>query len=83
MATPRHSPFRAALVLLAACGGASKPGCQLPLEKIGSTAPATLAPGNETGQDEDPSIHRDYEAALATAGVSCRMGAIHPFCTQR
>ena len=34
-------------------------------------------------QDEDPSIHRDYEAALAKAGVTCRMGEIHPFCTQK
>ena len=34
-------------------------------------------------QDEDPAIHRDYEAALTRSGATCRMGAIHPFCTQK
>jgi oxalate decarboxylase/phosphoglucose isomerase-like protein (cupin superfamily)/quercetin dioxygenase-like cupin family protein len=34
-------------------------------------------------QDEDPDIHRDYEAALAKSGVTCRMGEIHPFCSQK
>jgi len=34
-------------------------------------------------QDEDPAFHRDYEAALARSGVTCRMGEIHPFCTQK
>lgn len=34
-------------------------------------------------EDEDPQIHRDYETALAEAGVTCRMGQFHPHCTQR
>jgi hypothetical protein len=27
--------------------------------------------------------HRDYEAALARSGTTCRMGEIHPFCTMK
>ena len=34
-------------------------------------------------EDEDPQIHRDFEAALAKAGVTCRMGELHPLCTQK
>ncbi|HZT08473.1 MAG TPA: cupin domain-containing protein [Chloroflexota bacterium] len=34
-------------------------------------------------EDEDPAIHRDFEAALARVGVTCQMGAHHPFCTQK
>jgi mannose-6-phosphate isomerase-like protein (cupin superfamily) len=34
-------------------------------------------------EDEDPAIHRDFEAALARVGVTCRMGGIHPLCTQK
>ena len=33
--------------------------------------------------DEDPEIHREFEAALAKAGITCAMGDVHPFCTQR
>ncbi len=34
-------------------------------------------------EDEDPAIHRDFEAALRKAGARCRMGAYHPRCTER
>jgi oxalate decarboxylase/phosphoglucose isomerase-like protein (cupin superfamily) len=34
-------------------------------------------------EEEDPAIHRDYEAALAERGVTCRMGGKHPFCTAK
>lgn len=33
--------------------------------------------------DEDPAIHRDFEAMLAKAGARCEMANIHPFCTQK
>ncbi len=32
-------------------------------------------------EDEDPQIHRDYEAEIARNGVECTMGEHHPFCT--
>lgn len=34
-------------------------------------------------EDEDPAIHREYEAELARLGVKCGMGEHHPFCTQK
>ena len=34
-------------------------------------------------EEEDPAIHREYEAALEDVGVTCQMGAHHPFCTTR
>lgn len=34
-------------------------------------------------EDEDPAIHRDFEAALRQVGATCRMGAYHPTCTMR
>jgi mannose-6-phosphate isomerase-like protein (cupin superfamily) len=34
-------------------------------------------------EDEDPAIHRDFEADLAKNGVRCRMGDAHPLCTAR
>ena len=34
-------------------------------------------------EDEDPAIHRDFEAALRQAGATCRMGGYHPTCTMR
>jgi oxalate decarboxylase/phosphoglucose isomerase-like protein (cupin superfamily)/mannose-6-phosphate isomerase-like protein (cupin superfamily) len=34
-------------------------------------------------EDEDPSIHRTFEATVANAGAQCRMGAYHPFCTHK
>jgi len=34
-------------------------------------------------EDEDPKIHKMFEAALAQAGARCRMGHAVPWCTQR
>ena len=34
-------------------------------------------------EDDDPAIHAEFEAELAKNGVKCRMGSIHPHCTQR
>jgi quercetin dioxygenase-like cupin family protein len=34
-------------------------------------------------EDEDPGIHAQFEAELAKYGVTCAMGPIHPYCTQR
>jgi len=34
-------------------------------------------------EDEDPNIHKEFEAAMARAGAVCRMGGRHPFCTQQ
>ena len=34
-------------------------------------------------EDEDPQIHRDFEAAMKKAGARCNMGAYHPGCTMR
>jgi oxalate decarboxylase/phosphoglucose isomerase-like protein (cupin superfamily) len=31
-------------------------------------------------EDEDPKIHREFEAALAVAGAKCRMESSHPAC---
>jgi quercetin dioxygenase-like cupin family protein len=36
-----------------------------------------------TYEDEDPSIHAQFEAELAKNGVKCQMGPIHPYCTQK
>jgi mannose-6-phosphate isomerase-like protein (cupin superfamily) len=33
-------------------------------------------------EDEDPDIHRDFEAAMAKAGARCAMGSYHPGCTE-
>lgn len=33
-------------------------------------------------EDEDPKIHKQFEAALAQAGAKCGMGGAHPYCTQ-
>jgi hypothetical protein len=33
--------------------------------------------------DEDPGIHAAFEAELAKYGVTCAMGPVHPYCTQR
>ncbi|MCH7481424.1 MAG: cupin domain-containing protein [Chloroflexi bacterium] len=32
-------------------------------------------------EDEDPQIHKDFEAAVAASGAECGMGGIHPFCS--
>jgi len=34
-------------------------------------------------EDDDPSIHAEFEAALAKNGVTCMMGSVHPHCTQK
>ena len=34
-------------------------------------------------EDEDPKIHREFEAGLAKAGARCAMGSLHPRCTQK
>jgi quercetin dioxygenase-like cupin family protein len=31
--------------------------------------------------EEDPAVHRDYEAELKAKGIECTMGDHHPFCT--
>jgi hypothetical protein len=36
-----------------------------------------------TIQDEDPQIHRDFEADLAKGGVPCNMGHVSPHCTRK
>lgn len=32
-------------------------------------------------EDEDPAIHKEYEAAMAKARATCSMGSYHPRCT--
>jgi len=32
-------------------------------------------------EDENPAIHRTFEATVAAAGARCRMGGYHPFCS--
>lgn len=34
-------------------------------------------------EDEDPQIHRDFEAAVAKSGALCGMGKHHPRCTRK
>jgi mannose-6-phosphate isomerase-like protein (cupin superfamily) len=34
-------------------------------------------------EDEDRKIHQEFEAAVAKAGATCRMGSCHPFCNQK
>lgn len=34
-------------------------------------------------EDEDPSIHREFEGELRKAGALCRMGSFHPFCNSK
>jgi len=34
-------------------------------------------------EDEEPKIHEEFEAELGKAGITCRMGEVHPFCTRR
>jgi hypothetical protein len=64
-------------VSLAACGG-SQGGCKPPLERLEPTAAATLGPGNETGQDEDPNLFVTRRPdALCAALYSNRLG-VHP-----
>jgi len=74
--TGNHARLVALALLLAGCGG-SRQSCQ-PLERLESTAPAALAPGNESGQDEDPSvlITRNPDGLYA-AWYSNRLGT-HP-----
>jgi hypothetical protein len=32
-------------------------------------------------EDEDPEVHRIFEAELAKSGVECRMKNLSPYCT--
>ena len=34
-------------------------------------------------EDEDPAIHREFEAAMKQVGAQCHMGSYHPGCTQK
>jgi mannose-6-phosphate isomerase-like protein (cupin superfamily) len=34
-------------------------------------------------EDEDPAVHKDFEAAMKKVGAKCAMGDYHPFCTER
>ena len=34
-------------------------------------------------EDEDPQIHKDFEAAMKEVGARCNMGGYHPGCTVR
>ena len=42
-----------------------------------------LGGDNIEWEDEDPAIHRDYEAELVKNGAKCEMGDHHPFCTYK
>lgn len=64
-------------ILLAGCGNSGN-GCQPPLERLSTRAPSALAPGNEAGQDEDPSVLvTRLPDALYAAWYSNRLGT-HP-----
>jgi len=53
-------------------------------EKPGSYTKSTKWGGTQLEyEDEDPEIHKEWEAALAKTGVTCIMGDYHPFCSQR
>lgn len=34
-------------------------------------------------EDEDPAIHKDFEAAMKKVGAKCAMGDYHPFCSEK
>jgi quercetin dioxygenase-like cupin family protein len=34
-------------------------------------------------EDEDPTIHQEFEEAMKKVGAQCRMGSYHPGCTQK
>ena len=34
-------------------------------------------------EDEDPAVHREFEALVSAAGAKCQMGDVHPGCTER
>jgi oxalate decarboxylase/phosphoglucose isomerase-like protein (cupin superfamily) len=54
------------------------------LHQEGSTYTSVKAGGAQIEfEDENPDIHKDFEAAVAKAGALCQMGGYHPFCTQR
>jgi hypothetical protein len=64
-----------ALVLLACHNNASNEGCQPPLQRLHATDAAALAPGNESGQDEDPAVLLTRNPdALYVAWYSSRLG---------
>ena len=53
-------------------------------ESPGRTTKSTKWGGTQIDHaDEDPEIHREFEAELAKAGITCAMGDVHPLCTQR
>jgi len=52
--------------------------------KTGGGGWSSSATGDEISfEDEDPQIHRDFEAALASHGVRCKMGNVSPYCTAK
>ena len=53
------------------------------LHQEGSTYTSVKAGGAQIEyEDESPDIHRDFEAAVASAGAACQMGSCHPMCSQ-
>ncbi|MFT3912613.1 MAG: sialidase family protein [Anaeromyxobacteraceae bacterium] len=69
----------AVMLCIVACGGGRHEGCgKPPLEALEASQAATLAPGNEAGQDEDPAVLvTRLPDALYAAWYSNRLGA-HP-----
>src|SRR5262249_13309589 len=49
----------------------------------GSFTSVKLGGGQIEFEDEDPQIHRDFEAAMKAAGARCNMGTYHPGCIVR
>jgi len=49
----------------------------------GTFTSVKLGGGQIEFEDEDPQIHRDFEAAMKAVGARCNMGTYHPGCTVR
>jgi hypothetical protein len=49
----------------------------------GTFTSVKLGGGQIEFEDEDPQIHRDFEAAMKKAGARCNMGSYHPGCTYK
>jgi oxalate decarboxylase/phosphoglucose isomerase-like protein (cupin superfamily) len=49
----------------------------------GTFTSVKLGGGQIEFEDEDPQIHRDFEAAMKRVGAKCQMGAYHPGCTEK
>ena len=51
----------------------------------GGWAPKSTREGGDVilYEDENPAVHREFEAALAKNGVTCTMGKFHPLCTAK